>query len=79
MYFILKCSGFATKLYCNKIDIIFLIINRSMRTVMNNNDKPNNPSSNISSTKTKGSYHVKRKKNKNKRSSKRNNSFCIIV
>lgn len=46
---------------------------------MKNNDKPNNSSSNICSTKTKGSYHVKRKKNKNKRSSKRNNSFCIIV
>lgn len=46
---------------------------------MNNKDKPNNSSSNISSTKTKCGHNVKRKRIKNKRSSKRNNSFCIIV
>ena len=81
MYFILKCSRFATKLYYNKINIIFLIINRSIITTMNNNEKQKNTSSyiSISSTKTKGSYQMKRKRTKNKRSSKRKHTFCIIV
>jgi hypothetical protein len=49
----------------------------------NNNDNINNnaASTNISrsSTKTKCAHSVKRKQIKNKRSSKRRHSFCIIV
>ena len=44
-----------------------------------NDIKVNNSPSNISSTKRKCGHNVKRKRTKNKRSSKRKHSFCIIV